>query len=94
MLELCDRNLLNRIFQVPSSCAYEAVYLETGLLPVRFILQGRRIMYYWTLLNKKDDELVKKVFQIQQKFQTKDDWVLQVQQDKIDLFWDYGSPEK
>ena len=55
MLELCDRNLLNRIFQVPSSCAYEAVYIETRLLPVRFILQGRRFKYYWTLLNKKED---------------------------------------
>ena len=41
MLEKCDKNLLQRIFSVPSTCSYEAMYLETGCLPVRFILQGR-----------------------------------------------------
>ena len=61
------------------------MYIETGLLPVRFILQGRRLMYYWTLLNKKENELVKRVFEIQKKFNTTDDWVLQIEQDKIEL---------
>ena len=64
MLESCDRSLLTRLFGVPESCSYEAVFLETGALPLRFILQGRRLLYYWTLLNKSDDELVKKVFNI------------------------------
>ena len=39
-------------------------------------------MYYWTLLNKSDDELAKQVFNIQNKFSVKDDWVNQV---KLDL---------
>ena len=85
MLEMCDRNLLHRIFSVPSSCSYKAVYLETGCLPVRFILQGRRLMYYWSLLNKSNDELVKKVFDIQKQFSDKDDWITEVENDKKEL---------
>ena len=81
MLESCDRSLLTRLFGVPSSCSYEAVYLETGILPVRFILQGRRLMYYWTLLNKSENELVKKVFDIQKEHSVKDDWIEQIKDD-------------
>ena len=39
MLEKCDRSLLTRIFNVPSSCSSEALYLETGCLPLRYILK-------------------------------------------------------
>ena len=60
ILEKCDRDLLIRLFSVPFTCSYEAVYLEIGCSPIRFILQGRRLLYYWTLLNKPEDELVKR----------------------------------
>ena len=64
-LESCDKDLFCRIFGVPSTISYEAFYLETGCLPLKYVLQGRRLMYYWTLLNKPNIELVKKVFDIQ-----------------------------
>ena len=35
-------------------------------------------MYYWSLLNKADNELAKQVFQIQKQFPRKDDWILDV----------------
>ena len=63
-LEKCDTDLLTKIFNSPVSTSYEAVYFETGCLPIRFILQGRRLLYYWTLLNKPNDELVKNVFDV------------------------------
>ena len=85
LLEMCDRSLLTRLFSTPSSCSYEAVFLETGCLPIRFIIQGRRLMYYWTLLNKSDDELVKKFFDVQKQFSDSDDWIRQVEDDKKSL---------
>ena len=42
-------------------------------------------MYYWTLLNKSETELAKQVFQIQNKFSVKDDWVKQVKEDLDEL---------
>ena len=38
-------------------------------------------MYYWTLLNKPNHELVKKFFNVQTQFTSKNDWILQIQND-------------
>ena len=80
-LEQVDRIFFRRLFQVPNSTAIEAFYLETSCLPIRFILMGRRLLYYWDILHKNEVELVKKVFNSQKKFAVKNDWVLQVQKD-------------
>ena len=72
---------MTRLFSVPFTCRYEAVYLETGCLPSKFILQGRRLIYYWTILNKPNNELVKRVFLVQSEHSSKDDWYLQIQED-------------
>ena len=79
--EACDKELFSKIFGVPSTISYEAFYLETGCLPIKYILQGRRRMYYWALLNKPNTELVKKVFEVQKQFTTKNDWILQIEND-------------
>jgi len=92
-IESCDRDLLARIFSVPRTCSYESFYLETGCLPIRFILQGRRLMYFWNILNKPEDELVKKVFLTQMKFPSKNDWILQIEEDikSLDINLSHGS---
>ena len=89
MLEKTDRMFMRRVFNCPVSTPIESYYLETSTIPIKFILIGRRLMYLWTILQKDDNELVKKVFDTQKKFPVKNDWVLQVQEDlllcKIDL---------
>ena len=80
-LESCDKDLMVRLFSVPHTCSYESIYLETGCTPIRFIIQGRRLMYFWTLLNKSNNELVKKVFATQKQFPSKNDWILTVKED-------------
>ena len=42
---------------------------------------GRRLMYYWNLLQKDDSELIRKVFNTQKLMPVKNDWVLQLQKD-------------
>ena len=42
---------------------------------------ARRIMYYWTILQKEDNELVRKVFETQRLLSNKNDWVLQLKSD-------------
>ena len=59
----------------------ESYYIETNTTPIRHILMARRLMYYWTLLNKDDSELAKKVLETQQLLSSKNDWVLQLQND-------------
>ena len=58
-LESCDTMLFKTIFATPQSTLSAAFYLETGAVPIRFILKGRRLMFLWTILQKGKHELVR-----------------------------------
>ena len=57
------------------------MYLETGILPVKYEIIARRLMYFWTILNKPDSELVKQVYSAQKIAPYKNDWILQIKDD-------------
>ena len=88
-LEQCDRMFMKKLFGSVSSTAVEAFYLEGGVLPLRFTIIARRLMFFWNILQKSDDELVKQVYLSQKLSPVKNDWCLQIKIDmeycKIDL---------
>ena len=45
---------------------------------------GRRLMYYWTVLQRDECELVKKVYRSQKLLPVKNDWVLQLESELSD----------
>ena len=73
-LEKCDRYLFRKVFAVPVSTPIEAFYIELNVLPLRFIIIGRRLLYYWNILHKSDSELVKQVCLTQKLKPVKNDW--------------------
>ena len=81
VIEECDKMFFRNIFECPQGTPLEAFFLETSTIPFRFILQGRRLMYLWTLLKKPKTELARQVYEAQKRFKTKDSWVEQVEED-------------
>ena len=79
ILEDCDKKLMRRIFESEQGTPIESFYLETSAWPFRFILMGRQLMYYWTILNKPESELVRQVFNAQRDFPSKGSWIDEVQ---------------
>ena len=77
--------LFQSVFQAPFSMPIAAYYLETGAIPIRYVLIGRRLMYLWTILQKNEEELVSKVFRAQKMFPVKDDFVNQIKEDKEEI---------
>ena len=71
LLEESDKYLMRSLFDTEMCTPIEGYYIETSTIPFRFILQGRRVMYYWTILRKSESELVKQVFIAQQEFPDK-----------------------
>ena len=69
-LEQCDRMLMRKVFNCVSSTAIEAYYLEANILPFRHIIVARRLMYYWTILQKSESELVRSFYYAQRDFPT------------------------
>ena len=89
IIEECDKMLFRQIFDCPQGTPVEAFFFETSTLPLRFILQGRRLMYLWTILKKPNTELVRQVYKAQKQFKTKGSWAEQIEDDlkicEIDL---------
>ena len=46
-LESIDEMFYRRLFNVQISTPKESLYIETGKLPIKFIIKTRRVMYWW-----------------------------------------------
>ena len=44
-MEAVDRYFMRRIFQSPISTPVESFYIETSVLPLKFVIIGRMLMY-------------------------------------------------
>ena len=86
-LESTDEQLLRKIFSAPKSTPKELLYLESGSLPIRFILISRRLNFLWYMLNQKDDTMLIEFLRAQCEYPVKGDWILTVLDDlkKLDI---------
>ena len=72
---------MRKVFNCVSSTAIEAYYLEANILPFRHIIIAHRLMYYWTILQKSEIELVRQVLETQQLAPVRNDWCLKIDED-------------
>ena len=79
-LESIDLMLLRKLFKTPTSTPKTALYLETGCVPIRYVIKGKRIMYLHHILTR-EDALIKQVFRAQEAYQGKGDWYQVVRED-------------
>ena len=84
-LEDVDKLLLRRILRAPISTPSEAFYLELGLLPIPYIIKGRRVMFLHYLLQLDNDEMLSEFFFAQWNSPSNNDWVLTVKDDLKEL---------
>ena len=84
-LESVEEDLMRKVFKAHSKTPKVLLYLETGNIPIRFILQSRRINFLWYILNENDDTLLKKFFNAQNENPVRGDWVSQVKNDLAEL---------
>ena len=57
-LDKVDETLLRFLLGSHSKAPIERLYLESGAVPIRFILSSRRVNYLQTILKREDEELV------------------------------------
>ena len=91
-LESVDEQFLRNIFQeahkktsMLAKTPLELLYLETGCIPVRFILKSRRLNFLHYILNDKEDSLLSNVFRAQCDIPVKSDWITTVKEDLKEL---------
>ena len=82
ILEMKDNELMRKVFNAHSKTACELFWLESGKISIRYMVSKRRLMYLWTILKQKDDQLIGKTYNAQLLKPTKGDWYEMVQGEK------------
>ena len=82
ILEKVDEALLRGILKSHSKIPLEALYLETASIPIRFIVASRRLLYLYNILQKSEDEMIRKVYELQKQDTSQGDFYELVNQDK------------
>ena len=90
-LESADRLLLRRFLDAPVSSPKSSLYLELGLVPVKFKIKAKRILYLHYILTSDQDETLAKVFWAQKKDPIEGDWWLTIQNDLCEFGLDHYS---
>ena len=84
-LEELDRLLLRKIFSTQSSCPKEALFLESGALPIGVIIKSRSVKYLHYLVKENPESMLSKFFYAQWHNEVKNDWTKQAKLDLEDL---------
>ena len=85
-LEAIDEKFLRNIFcGAHTKTSLETLYLETGCVPIRFILKSRRLNFLHYILSDKEDSLLSNVFRAQCDNPVKGDWVNTIRKDLEEL---------
>ena len=92
-LESVDEALLRKILSAHSKTPLELLYLETGSIPVRFIVMARRLNFLWYILNESEDSLIRNCLSAQIENPSKGDWILTIKEDLKELKINLGIEE-
>ena len=85
ILEGVDLMLLKKVLNAHSMTAKEAFFLEAGIIPIKYVISKRRLLYLWNIMQKEDNELLKRFYLAQKLHRTKNDWAEIIEKDKKDF---------
>ena len=72
-LEKVDEMFFRNLFSLAKSAPKEGMFIECGKMPIRFVIIMRRIMFYWIVLHRDENELLHKFLTAQQLSTSKTD---------------------
>ena len=61
------------------------LFLETGCLPLEYVITARRLLYLQTILHRQENEIIRKVYMEQKINPCKGDWVTLIEADMNDF---------
>ena len=80
-LEKVDELILRSLMQSHPKTPLEFLYLETGSLPINYILSIRRMMYLKTLMMRDEEELTKRILRELEKNSCPGDFIELIKED-------------
>jgi hypothetical protein len=74
-LQAIDESLLRGILKAHAKTPREFLYLELGAVPLKWIIMQRRLNYQKTIIDRAENELIKKVYNAQKQQPVRGDFV-------------------
>ena len=59
--------------------------MECGIMPIKFIIKTRRLLYYWHILQRNKEELIARFYEVQKYSPSDGDWVHQIKRDMDEI---------
>ena len=84
ILEEVDLMMLRKVMKTNVKTAKESLFLESGCLPIRFVIAKRILMFLWNILKRDKKEMIRKVYEVQKVHGMKDDWAETVRMDILE----------
>ena len=84
-LEQIDEMWIRNLFECSRNVPKDLLYLELGLVPISFILKGRKQMFLHHILQQNETSLLHRFFMAQMNHPINKDWVSTVLEDMEDL---------
>ena len=84
-LETVDLMLLRNILKAPKTTPKEMLYLELGCLPLRNLIQKRRMSFLYYILHQDPDSMLFKFLKTQLRSRNSKDWATTVLKDLDEL---------
>ena len=78
LLESADLELFRTILKAPVTKPKETLFLELEVLPLREIIQQRRMNFLFYIIRQKEDSMMSRVFETQLEYRTIKDWITTV----------------
>ena len=77
-----DESLFRALLSAHSKTPKEALFVETGQIPVHFIWASRRLNFLQTIMKRNQNKITKKVYEAQKADPKKGDFAKLVKEDK------------
>ena len=84
-LEQIDEIYLRKILNVAKTTPKVGLYMECGIMPIKFIIKTRRLLYYWHILQRNKEELIARFYEVQKYSPSDGDWVHQIKRDMDEI---------
>ena len=81
MLEAVDETFLRGLVNAHSKTPLEFLYLEAGVMPIRFIISARRLSFHQTILKRNHTELTNRIYEEQKRNPTTGDFTELIKED-------------
>ena len=74
-LEKVDEYLLRNLTKAHSKTPLEFLYLETGTMPLSFIISSRRLNFFHNIIRRDKNELIYRIYKAQMESPLPGDWI-------------------